>query len=188
MEKLRIDRNAFPCPMPMVLVGSMVAGRANFMPVAWVSRVNFKPPMIAVAIGRSHFTNGGIRASGVFSVGIPGMDLIDRIDHCGMVSGSSIDKSKLFKVMTGEETGAPMACECPVSMECRLVETVELPTNDLFIGEIMGAYADPGCCPEGSPDITRIRPFVLTMPDNRYWATGQDAGKAWDVRRFPGRE
>ncbi len=186
MGQIRIERNAFPYPMPVVLVGAQAGGRANFMTVAWVSRVNFRPPLIAVAIGRGHFTNGCIRASRAFSVGIPQSSLIDRVDHCGMVSGADTDKSKLFTVVTGEETGAPMAEECPVNMECRLVQTVELPTNDLFIGEIVGAYADPACCPDGRPDITRIRPFTLTMPDNRYWETGQDAGKAWDVRRSSG--
>ncbi len=186
MGQIRIDRNAFPYPMPMVLVGADAGGRANFMPVAWVSRVNFKPPMIAVAISRGHFTNGGIRSSRAFSVGIPPVSIIDRVDYCGIISGSSTDKSRLFTVVTGEETGAPMAGECSVNMECRLVQTVELPTNDIFIGEIVGAYADPSCCPDGRPDITRIRPYTLTMPDNRYWETGQDAGRAWDARRSQG--
>ena len=25
----------------------------------------------------------------------------------------------------------------------------------------------------------KIKPFVLTMPDNRYWALGECIGKAW---------
>ncbi|HPH39413.1 MAG TPA: flavin reductase family protein [Candidatus Fermentibacter daniensis] len=186
MGWIRIDRNVFPCPMPVVLVGVEAGGRANFMTVAWVSRVNSRPPMIAVAIGRGHFTNGGIRTSRAFSVGVPPVGLMDRVDHCGIVSGADTDKSRLFTVVYGEETGAPMAGECPVSMECRLVQTVEFPTDDLFIGEIVGAYADPDCCPEGGPDITRIRPFTLTMPDNRYWETGQYAGRAWNARRVNG--
>jgi hypothetical protein len=26
-------------------------------------------------------------------------------------------------------------------------------------------------------------PFTLTMPDNRYWAVGQQAGRAWRDRK-----
>jgi len=45
MSKIKIDSGAaFLYPMPMVLVGSVVEGKANFMAAAWVSRVNFKPP------------------------------------------------------------------------------------------------------------------------------------------------
>lgn len=59
MEKIKIDNNAFVYPMPMVLVGSIVEDKANFMAVAWVSRVNYKPPMVAIALG-PHYTNTGI--------------------------------------------------------------------------------------------------------------------------------
>ncbi|RPJ80727.1 MAG: flavin reductase family protein, partial [Deltaproteobacteria bacterium] len=47
MGKIKIDNNAFIYPMPMALVGSVVDGKANFMAVGWITRVNFKPPMIA---------------------------------------------------------------------------------------------------------------------------------------------
>lgn len=59
MNKVKIGNNPFVYPMPMVLVGTVVDERANFMAVGWVSRVNFNPPMIAVALGKFHYTNTG---------------------------------------------------------------------------------------------------------------------------------
>lgn len=177
--KRKIDENAFPCPMPMVVVGTMVDDRANFMAVGWVTRVNSRPPMIAVALGKTHYTNRGIHAAGAFSVNVPGVDLLAKVDYCGLVSGRDEDKARLFTVVQGEVTGAPMIGECPVSMECRVVQVVDLPTNELFIGEIVGAYAEADCLTEGKPDIGKIRPFTLSMPDNRYWLVGDEAGKAW---------
>lgn len=42
MNKRKIDcAAAFLTPMPMVLVGSVVDGKANFMAVGWLARVNF---------------------------------------------------------------------------------------------------------------------------------------------------
>ncbi|MHB8909138.1 MAG: flavin reductase family protein [Syntrophales bacterium] len=177
--KQRIDENAFPYPMPMVVVGTVVEGRPNFMAVGWATRVNFKPPMIAVALGKTHYTNRGIHASGVFSVNVPGADLLAKVDYCGLVSGRDVDKASLFTVVFGEGTGTPMIGECPLTMECEVVQVLELPTNELFIGEIVGAYADAGCMTDGKPDIGKIRPFTLSMPDNRYWLVGDEAGKAW---------
>jgi flavin reductase (DIM6/NTAB) family NADH-FMN oxidoreductase RutF len=74
-----------------------------------------------------------------------------------------------------------MIRECPLSLECRLVNAVDLPTNSLFIGEIVGAYSEERYLTEGKPDIKKISPFTLTMPDNNYWKIGGNAGKAWSV-------
>ena len=181
MSKTKIDTNAFTYPMPMTLVGAMVNDRPNFLAVAWVTRVNYKPPMVAVALGRTHHTNPGIHANKAFSVNIPGVDLMKKTDYCGIVSGSKVDKCGLFTVIKGEVTGAPMIEECRLCMECRLVQTVDLPADELFIGEIVGAYADPACLTGGKPDVKKIAPFMLTMPDNGYWRVGEQVGKAWAI-------
>jgi flavin reductase (DIM6/NTAB) family NADH-FMN oxidoreductase RutF len=181
MSKVKIDSNAFTYPMPMTLVGAMVGDKANFLAVAWVTRVNYKPPMIAVALGKTHHTNPGIHATKAFSVNIPGVDLMEKTDYCGIVSGKKADKSGLFTVFEGEITGAPMIEECRLCMECRLVQTVDLAADELFIGEIVGAYADEGCLTDGKPDVKKLDPFTLTMPDNGYWRVGEQVGKAWSA-------
>jgi flavin reductase (DIM6/NTAB) family NADH-FMN oxidoreductase RutF len=181
MKRISIDANAFPYPMPMVVLGTSVEDRPNFMAVGWVARVNFKPPMIAVALGKGHYTNSGIHASGAFSINIPGIDLLAKVDYCGLVSGRDEDKSVLFTVAKGEKTGVPLIEECPLSMECKLITVLELPSNEVFVGKIVGASADADRCSDGKPDVEKIRPFTLTMPDNRYWEIGAIAGKAWSI-------
>jgi flavin reductase (DIM6/NTAB) family NADH-FMN oxidoreductase RutF len=84
MNKVKMGKNNFVYPMPMVLIGTVVNDRANFMAVAWVSRVNFNPPMISVALGKTHYTNEGIHREKTFSVNIPSMELIEKVDCCGL--------------------------------------------------------------------------------------------------------
>lgn len=182
MQKVRIDNNAFVYPMPMVLVGAVVEGRPNFMAVGWVSRVETRPPLIAVALG-AHHTNQGIAEHQAFSVNIPGIELIKAVDYCGLVSGKRVDKSALFEVFSGELEHAPMIQQCPLTMECRLVQSVPLPRHTLFIGEIVAAYCAENYLTDGKPDVKKIQPFTLTMPDNRYWTVGEYAGKAWGIGR-----
>jgi flavin reductase (DIM6/NTAB) family NADH-FMN oxidoreductase RutF len=79
MEKTKLNNNAFVYPMPVTLVGAVVEGKPNFMPVGWVSRVNARPPLIAVAIGRHH-TNVGILEHGEFSVNVPSVDMLEATD------------------------------------------------------------------------------------------------------------
>lgn len=179
MEKIKLNNAGYMYPMPMTLVGTSSEGRPNFMAVAWISRVNNQPPVLAAAINNRHLTNKAIRENKEFSVNIPGIDLLEKTDFCGLVSGKYTDKSGLFEVFHGELENAPMIKECPLCMECRLWETLEMPTNTLFLGEIVGMYAGEEFLTDGKPDIVKMNPFVLTMPDNGYRAVGEYLGAAW---------
>ena len=183
MGMIRIDANVSIYPMPVVLAGAVVGGQANFLAVGWISRVNSRPPMIAMALNKTHYTNGGIREHKEFSVNVPGVDLLEKVDYCGLVSGREANKSKLFSVFYGSLRSAPLIRECPLCLACTLVEEVYLPSNDLFIGQIVEAYADENSLTAGHPDITRMQPFTLTMPDHNYWRVGEKVGKAWDAGR-----
>jgi flavin reductase (DIM6/NTAB) family NADH-FMN oxidoreductase RutF len=180
MDKIKIESAAFLYPMPMTVIGAMVEGRANFLAAAWVSPVNFKPPMISVALG-PHFTNQGIDAGGAFSVNVPDVSLMEKTDYCGLVSGKKTDKSKTFDVFFGSLPGAPLIKECPLCIACRLHQTVKLSFNTLYIGEVMEVFSEERFLTDGKPDIQKINPFMLTMPDNRYWRVGELAGNAWSA-------
>ena len=183
MEKTQIGQNFF-IPMPVVLVGTQVEGRANFMAVGWCARVNGNPPMIACGIAKNHYTPKGMEESKTFSINIPSSDLLEKTDYCGLVSGAKTDKSEVFTAFYGSLETAPMIKECPICIECRLVQTVTLPTHYLYIGEIIGAYADERVIQDGKPDFPAIDPLFLTMPDNRYWSLGTCAGDAWGAGKM----
>ncbi|HCR38325.1 MAG TPA: flavin reductase family protein [Synergistales bacterium] len=178
MKKINIGKSPYPLPMPVVIVGSCIGERPNFMAVAWVTRVNARPALMSVAIGR-HATAEAIRETGEFSINIPSVDLVKETDLTGMVSGNDLDKSVLFDVFYGSLRKAPMIRQCPVTMECRVAQKVELPVDILFIGEVTGVWSEERFLTKGSPDIEKVRPFCLTMPDNRYWSMGGPVGRAW---------
>lgn len=180
-EKINIGANAFLYPMPMTLVGTQAGDRVNFMAVAWVTRVNGNPPIMAVALNQRHYSPTGVQESQAFSINIPHVDLMARTDYCGLVSGRETDKSGVFDLFYSELGTAPMIQECPLCMECKLVDVVTLPSHYLFLGEVMGVFADKDCLTGGKPDIEKMNPFVLTMPDNNYWTIGEHAGRAWSI-------
>ena len=189
MERVRVSPNVF-LPMPVVLVGTRLGSRANFMPVGWVCRANLAPPMLCCGIARAHATPAGIRETGTFSVNVPSAAQLEATDYCGLVSGAETDKSAVFPVEYGELGTAPMVADAPVAMECRMVEIVSLPSHDLVIGEIAAAYADPALVADGRLVIAGADPLLLTMPDNTYRSLGPERGRAWSAgRRFrEGRE
>jgi flavin reductase (DIM6/NTAB) family NADH-FMN oxidoreductase RutF len=181
VEKTKINNNVFIYPMPVTLLGANVGGKANFMALGWVSRVNANPPMIGVGVHKSHYTPEGIKEYRSFSINFPGAEMIIETDYCGLVSGEKTDKSSLFEVFYGELGTAPMIKECTLNLECRLVETLEFPTNYFFVGEIVAAYSEEQYLTQGKPDIKKMEPLLLTMPDNNYWTIGDYAGTAWKI-------
>jgi flavin reductase (DIM6/NTAB) family NADH-FMN oxidoreductase RutF len=181
MEKINLGPKMFIYPMPVVLVGATVHGKDNFMTAAWVTRVSMDPPLAAVAINRAHYTAGGIIENETFSLNFPSAEMVAEADYCGLVSGRKTDKARLFKVFYGMLETAPMIEECPLCMECRLVNVVELPKNHLFIGEIVAGYSEDRFLTDGVPDPKKMNPIALTMPDNHYWTLGEPVGQAWSI-------
>jgi flavin reductase (DIM6/NTAB) family NADH-FMN oxidoreductase RutF len=180
MSQIKIENNVF-IPMPMGIIGTVVDGRANFMAAGWITRANARPPMIAAGIGSSHHTCRGIDASREFSVNIPGKNRLVETDFVGIVSGEKADKSSVFAVRYGELKNAPLIEDAIVSLECRLVESLRLPTNTLYVGEIIGAWAAPEYLEGSSVLYGKAGAFFLTMPDNRFWGFGEDLGRAWRI-------
>jgi flavin reductase (DIM6/NTAB) family NADH-FMN oxidoreductase RutF len=184
-DRVNLGPQGFLYPMPMVLVGADLPERPNFMPVAWVNRVQYNPPRLVCGMGKVHATNAGIREHGEFGVSIPSADMIEAVDWCGMNSANrGADKTAPFTVVRGSLEHAPMIAECPLTLECRVWQTVDLGSHELFVADIVAAWSEEQYLDEdGKPDITKMRPFVLTMPDNRYWGVGDYLGPAWSIGR-----
>ena len=184
-SRIDIGPQGFLYPMPMTLVGADLPSGPNFKAVAWINRVGHNPPLVAAGLNKAHATNAGIREYGEFSVNIPSVDMVAVTDWCGLNSaGKGADKGTLFEIARGSLEHAPMIAECPVCLECRVTQVVDLGSHELFVAEVLATWTEERFLDDrGRPDITKVRPFTLTMPDNRYWAVGEHVGDAWGTGR-----
>ncbi len=169
--------------LPVSLVGARISGKPNFEAIAWFTFLRSKPILIGVCSDKSHHTNLGIRENGTFSVNIPGAELVVQTDYCGLNSGSKVDKSKVFNVFYGDLKTAPMIRECPVNMECRLVQTLEFGNNELFIGEVVVSHVDEQCLSDGKCDVEKINPFLYEegRAPPGYWRIGGRLATAFHI-------
>ena len=181
MDKINLGSTIPAYPMPVSLVGAHVGGKPNFLAVAWFTMVSYKPPRIAIALGKGHYTNPGIKENKTFSVCLPSEDMAEITDYCGIVSGKKTDKSEIFDLFYGELNTAPMIRDCPLNMECTLVEIVESSLNEIFIGEIVGTYTEERFLTDGKSDFKKIKPLILSQPDTSYWRLGEPLAKAWSI-------
>jgi flavin reductase (DIM6/NTAB) family NADH-FMN oxidoreductase RutF/effector-binding domain-containing protein len=182
MEKTKVGAFIPLALVPTVLVGANVDGRPNYTTVGFVSGVNIKPPIIGVSLNRKHHTVKGILQNGCFSVNIPSADRMAETDYCGLVSGRSVDKSRVFTAFYGELGTAPMIEELPIVCECRYAgQKIDFAMDTVYFGEIVQAYVDSRLYKKGEPaDILGINP-LLTGLDGRYRLAGPPAGKIFSV-------
>lgn len=181
MSKTQLEPGPFVVPMPAVLIGASVAGRANFQTAAFVSIVNFKPAIIACGLSPAHHTCSGIVEAGCFSVNLPSAELVEATDWCGLVSGRNVDKSKAFHTIPGSVTGAPLITECRLGAECRLVDTKAFAADTVYFGEVVGVTVDEEVLTNGSLDWSKVAPMLFTFPDKSYWKLGERVAEAWSV-------
>lgn len=181
MKQISLGAGIANYPMPIALIGTSRNGRANFMTAAWFSMVSYQPARIAVSLG-GHMTSDSIQESGVFSVCIPSADLMEKADWCGLVSGRKTDKSGLFTAFT-VETGAPMAEECGLNIECRLSHMDVNGMDTTYFGDIVGIYAGEEVLTDGKVDLGKLNPLILSQLDTKYYTLGKAVGRAWNAGR-----
>ncbi len=181
MDKINLGSTIPAYPMPVSLVGTHVNGKPNFLTVAWFAMASYKPPRIFIALGKGHYSNFGIKDNKTFSVCLPSEDMVEVTDYCGIVSGKKTDKSGIFDLFYGELKTAPMIKDCPLNMECHLVDIVESGLNEIFIGEIVGTYTEEKFLTDGKMDFKKMKPLILSQPDSTYWSLGESVARAWSI-------
>ncbi|GJI97512.1 flavin reductase [Duganella caerulea] len=131
---------------PTVLVSATHGGTVDVMAAAWSCALDFMPPKITVVLDKSTSTRGLVEQSGYFALQVPNMAQIDLTHAVGSMSLADVpDKLarcgvELFHV-EGHET--PLVAGCSGWLICKVVpEPHNQQTYDLFIGEVVSAWAD----------------------------------------------
>ena len=166
-------------PMPIVLVGTMVNGKPNYITIAHVGLIGLTS--VSLSMSKLHYTNAGIKETEAFSVNIPSESLVRETDYCGLVSGKDVDKARLFETFYGELKTAPMIKECPVNMECQLVQTIDFPKIELFVGKVLQTYCSEEYMAEGIIDFGKVKPILFVNSDKSYRCLGKKFAEAWNI-------
>jgi flavin reductase (DIM6/NTAB) family NADH-FMN oxidoreductase RutF len=77
---------------------------------------------------------------------------------------------------------APYVGECPVVLECKVVNVAELGLHTQFVGQIMDVKVDESCLDEnGKLSAELVRPFSWAPIDNQYYALGERLGRGFTM-------
>jgi len=159
-------------PLPVALVGTLVAGRPNYCVVGYAAPFDFGRH-IFLSLYKKRYTSQGLHENGTFSVNIPSVDLLREVNICGSKSGREVDKSELFETFYGEVETAPMIRECPLNMECRVTDILDYDPNEGIVGRVVTSYADAELVNGKVVDMQRAGLFVWTIGgDFSYYSLG----------------
>lgn len=162
-------------PTPLTVVGTMVNGRPNWVLAGHVGIMGHDHIMVSLA--KPHYTNQGIRDTGVLSVNLVDESILQKADYVGCVSGNKTDKSQVFEQSTGQN-GAPLIDEAKLTMECTVEDIYETKGFDNFILRIDHTYAEESILNEaGKIDFHVFKPILFEMPGYTYLKTGGIAAK-----------
>lgn len=160
-------------PLPVALVGTLIEGRPNYCVIGYTSPFNFGKH-IFFSLYKKRYTRLGIQENRTFSVNVPSEDLMEQVNICGSRSGRETDKSRLFDTFYGEVRTAPMIEQCPLNMECRVVDILDYDPNEGIIGEVIGSYADSELIENGRIAMEKAHLFCWTIGgDFSYYALGE---------------
>lgn len=167
----------FTCPT--VLVTSVdKTGKPDVATLAWVGNLSSEPPVIGIGLRASRYTYENIKHSGEFAVNVPGKDIAAQVDMCGLISGRDVDKFKLAKLtpVPGSKLKTPVIKECPVNIECRLLQIVPLGSHDLFLGEVVAVTIDEELLDEKGKFNVKAS-GIYTYINGEYWSLDQKVGQ-----------
>jgi flavin reductase (DIM6/NTAB) family NADH-FMN oxidoreductase RutF len=165
---------------PTVLVSARHAGVDNVMAAAWVCALDFAPPKLTVVLDKSSKTRELIEKSGAFVIQVPTAAQLQLTQTVGTLSLST-EPDKLKKAGVAlfgiEEFDLPFVAGCSAWLACRLIpEPHNQMTYDLFIGEVVGAWADTRVFSSGRWHFEDADPSLRSLhhvAGGYFYATGE---------------
>lgn len=174
---MKIERKPLPlvCPNPVVLVTTQdKKNQANIITLTLVGGICWNPPIIGIGIGVNQYSKGLVEQLGEFVVNIPSAEMIEDVEYCGLVSGREIDKfaNTGFTPVSSTKVKPPMIKECLMNLECKVIKSIPLGSNVLFLGEVLCLHVDESILDKkGGINFEEANPIMFNLT-NSYWRIG----------------
>mgnify|MGYP002357948735 FL=1 len=148
-------------PLPKVLVSCRgLSGENNVLAVAYCGNCSYNPPMVMVGIVPTRYSYQLIKESGCFVVNLVDNNYQETFAYLGSHSKRDEDKLTIAKVKLADAKtiNAPILPDCPVNIECTVVDSLLTGSHEMFIGKIEYVHADQQLVDgKGDIDFSQIK-------------------------------
>lgn len=115
------------------IVTMNVDGKMNGITIAWLTRVSWDPPMVAISVGKARYSHELLLKSQGFAVCIMGEKGRKAAEYFGTVSGRNTNKFEKFKYQISKK-GYPIPEGTIAYLECRIIGKCDAGDHTIFIG------------------------------------------------------
>ena len=131
---------------PVYLVSCGHGGKWNVFSVGMFAYFSGKPDLVGIGVARSRYSYELIRESGAYVVNVVDEGLMGAVKVCGENSGRNVDKFKLagLTAVPASRVDAPLVEESPLSLECKVVQVVDVGNRVWFMGEVLATHCREG--------------------------------------------
>ena len=132
-------------PIPKALVSCRDRqGRNNALVVGFAANASLDPAMVMIGIVPSRYSPHMVKESGCFVINLPKKGYEKEYGYLGSKSGRDEDKFAVMDIQweDAEYVDAPILTDCPVSIECSVIESIMPGTHELFIGKVEALHVD----------------------------------------------
>lgn len=161
-------------PLPAVLVTSGDMEKSNIITIGWTGILNTQPPKTYISVRKSRYSYEAIDKTGEFVINLTTADMVKKVDYCGIYTGRKVDKFKKcgFTKEEAKEVSPPLIAECPLALECKVTDKIELGTHDMFIADIVATDVDEKLInKDGKLNISKAN--LMTYAHGEYFALGK---------------
>ena len=143
----KVANNKILCvqPLPQTIVSCRGKdGKNNALVVGFIANVSLDPAMVMIGVMPSRYSHHIIKESGCFVVNFPKKSFKREYNYLGSRSGRDEDKFVALglKGENAKYVNAPVLTDCPVSIECSVVESTMPGTHELFVGKVESVNVD----------------------------------------------
>ncbi|MGB8453677.1 MAG: flavin reductase family protein [Anaerocolumna sp.] len=161
MQKKEANKKGALQPAPKVLVSCRgLDGEDNVLAVGYCGNCSYEPPMVMVGIVPTRYSYKMIKESGCFVVNLVDKNYRETFEFLGRNSKRDCDKLKEqnVRLKDGVKVNAPILTDCPVNIECTVVDSIMTGSHEMFVGKVEYVHADGNLVDdEGSIDFSQIK-------------------------------
>ena len=139
MSKIHWKGSTLLGPVPPVMVTCGDMEQSNIITVAWAGIINTHPPRVSISVRPTRHSYGIIKERREFVINLTPASLVRECDFCGIYTGAKVDKfakTGLHKE-PAVEVACPVIAECPLALECKVLEILPQGTHDVFLAEVV---------------------------------------------------
>ncbi|MCJ7675724.1 MAG: flavin reductase family protein [Sedimentisphaerales bacterium] len=145
MQKLVKYEQAIKTKYPeqvVIAIAKDKEGKANPVTLGWTMIASGDPPMMAIAVAKTHYSIKTIRHSKCFTIAFPSAEMADAALFFGSKSGRDTDKFADFdcRAVPAKKVDSVLLADAVANFECSLEWQKPAGDHIIFVGKVVASH------------------------------------------------